>query len=117
MSELEIYVLREVVKLMPQFGLDYSVFEYETDKIITSATLYNWAQEKTVPQPKKYNVFMYVLKTQYREIYDKIIKAIETKNNCSISDMFDKEYKELLNLVKRRNMLKEVTMRNVIYER
>lgn len=60
---------------------------------------------------------MYVLKTQYREIYDKIIKAIEIKNNCSISDMFDKEYKELLNLIKRRNMLKEVTMRNVIYER
>lgn len=90
MLKVEQYILIEIVKLMPRFGIDYALFEVE-NPFITSATLYNWAAGRTKPRAKKYALVIGALKTKYRDKYNTMIKLIEEQNKDTIKNMIEEE--------------------------
>ena len=93
MLKVEQYILIEIVKLMPKFGIDYSLFEYE-NPFITSATLYNWAGGRTKPRARKYSLVMDALKTKYSEKYNQMIKIVEEQNGQTIENMLRDELEQ-----------------------
>lgn len=91
MLEFELYLLKEILKLMPRFGLSFEKFQHDTG-IVTSQTLYNWLFGRCKPHRRKYNEFRAVLKERYRDEYNAIIKIIDEANGNKLKNMLLFQY-------------------------
>lgn len=96
MLDVELYILRQILKLMPRFGITFERFEKETGNI-TSRTLYNWSRSTTIPHRKKFIWFRECLREKYPREYQAIISIINEANKEKIDNIMREEMAELTN--------------------
>lgn len=93
-EELETNLFIEILRQMKEKGLSFKDFEKKYN-IISDMTLYNYVNGKGKPKINKIIKIHDVLKTDFREIYNDIIRTICTENNSnSLEDIILKQYRQ-----------------------
>lgn len=87
----EKYILIEVIKKMPKYGISYRRFEYENKGVITEKSLQNYVRGKSNMTNTKYELILETLKNRYKYEYRCIMAEILKEHNVeSIDKLLEK---------------------------